>query len=409
MEIRRLFLIAWVFAGGLAAQQLFDSSPGSDLHFHPSDHAILSGDTNRSDLGCRVEPLKPRLGFDLKYTAGFVVRVPAEAVAPSGDALRAIFRVRALESERDPVYFQQVFWVPADSADPGSRAVFPARYVLGPGNYKVDWLMRNRRGTVCSAHWVARAPAPGHTGRLAAAAPSNLIAPYRQDIFANEPPVSRANAAGNGLHVSVLLNLAPLDRTKFKLSSYEMESVVGMLRSLYREPSIGLFSLRAFNAIDRKLVHSAQRQSRLDFEALGLAIDSMQPGVIEAAELEKEKGESAFLASLLNETLGDQDPPDAVIALGPKVDRKAQIPQDLLQFGADPGRLFQIAFQPTPHSHPWPGAIESALRPHGLTVYGVTLPQDYTRALEAMLGSIVDGEPGDNSDVAGSGISETGP
>lgn len=409
MEICRLVLIASVFAGASAAQQLFDSSPGSDLHFHPSDHAILSGDTNRSDLGCRVEPLKPRLGFDLKYTAGFVVRVPAEAVAPSGDALRAIFRVKALESESDPVYFQQVFSVPADSADPGSRAVFPARYVLGPGNYKVDWLMRNRRGTVCSAHWVARAPSPGHTGRLAAAAAANLIAPYREDIFTNEPPVPRADGAGGGLHVSVLLNLAPLDRTKFRLSSYELESIVGMLRSLYREPRIGLFSLRAFNAIDRKLVHASQRQSQLDFEALGAAIDSMQAGVIEASELEKEEGESAFLADLLNETLGDPNLPDAVIALGPKVDREARIPQDLLYFGADAGRLFQIAFQPTPQSYPWPGAIESALRPYGLMVYGVTLPQDFTRALEEVLELIADGEPIDNSDVSSLGIPGAGP
>ena len=409
MEICRLFLIASVFAGGSAAQQLFDSSPGSDLHFHPSDHAILSGDTNRSDLGCRVEPLKPRLGFDLKYTAGFVVRVPAEAVAPSGDALRAVFRVKALAGESDPVYFQQVFSVPPESADPGSRAVFPARYVLGPGNYKVDWLMRNRRGTVCSAHWVARAPPPGHNGRLAAAAAANLIAPYREDIFANEPPVPRADGAGAGLYVSILLNLAPLDRTKFKLSSYELESVVGMLRSLYREPRIGLFSLRAFNAIDRKLVHTSQRQSQLDFEALGAAIDSMQAGVIEAAELEKAEGESAFLANLLNETLGDRDPPDAVIALGPKVDREARIPEELLHFGTDAGRLFQIAFQPTPQSYPWPGAIESALRTYGLTVYSVTLPQDYTRALEAVLDLIADGDPIDNSDVTSLGIPGASP
>ena len=409
MEIGRLFLIACVLAGSLAAQRLFDSSPGSDLHFHPSDHAILSGDTNRSDLGCRVEPLKPRLGFDLKYTAGFIVRVPAEAVAPTGDALRAIFRVKALESNEDPVYFQQLFPIPAESADPGSRAVFPARYVLGPGNYKVDWLMRNRKGTVCSAHWVARAPTPGHTGRLAAAAATNLVAPYRQDSFANEPPVPRANGAGSGLHVSVLLNLAPLDRTKFKLSSYELESIIGMLRSLYREPSIGLFSLRAFNAIDRKLVHSSQRQPRLDFEALGAAIDAMQAGVIEATALVDPDGESEFLANLLNETLGGGDAPDAVIALGPKVDREAQIPEELLKFGTDTGWLFQIAFHPTPRSYPWQGAIESALRPYGLTVYGVAMPQDYTRALEDVLGLIADREPTDKSDLTIPGTSTASP
>ena len=150
-------LLAWT----AQAQVLFESGPGSRVRFHASDSAILSSDDNRADLGCSVEPQSPRLGFDLKYTAGYVVRVPASAVSPGGERLRVLFRVRSLDGGKpEPIYFQQTFDLKANVAEGGGTAVFPGRYVLGPGRYEVDWLMRNLQGRVCSAHWRTRAPTP---------------------------------------------------------------------------------------------------------------------------------------------------------------------------------------------------------------------------------------------------------
>lgn len=374
----------------LFCQQLFDSAPGRPLHFHSSDTAILSGSTNRRDIDCRVEPLRPRLGFDLKYTAGYAVHVPSEAVEEDGDHLRVLFRISP--SGGEPVHFRQDFPIPSRSPTGEGTASFPARYVLGPGRYKVDWLMRNRRGNVCSAHWETRAPTPGHTGRLAAAATANLIAPYREEVFVAEPPVVRADDAASGRHISILLNLAPRDRERFKLNDYELESVIGMLRSLHREPDIGIFSLTAFTGIDRQVVYASERQTRLDFEALGAAVREMEPGVVSAESLADPDGESAFLAQVLNDVVRSAGIlPDAVILLGPKVDREIRLPAELLDLPAETPPLFQLSFTTNPRSYPWPGAIEAALRPHGLKAYSVTLPHEFSRALEDMLPAIVGG------------------
>ena len=392
MRRRRRLALAALIPSGLAAQQLFDSSPGSSLLFHSNDQAILSGSTNRRDLDCRVEPLRPRLGFDLKYTAGYAVHLPADAVETEGDRLRVLFRIRPNKGES--VHFRQELTIAPKSSAGGGTATFPARYVLGPGRYKVDWMMRNRRGHVCSAHWETRAPAPGHAGRLAAAAVANLIAPYRMDLFAAEPPVVRTKGVGGGMHIAVLLNLAPQERKRFKLNDYELESVVGMLRALHREPEIGLFSLTAFSVIDRQIVYTSKRQTRLDFEALGEAIDSMSKGVIDIGDLADAEGESLFLADILNDaTRSVEQPPDAVVILGPKVDREAQLREGMLKRAPEPPPLFQFAFNPNPQSYPWPGAIELALQPHGLTVYDVTLPQEFSRSLEGMLAAITGEAP----------------
>lgn len=388
----RLYLLALValVAAPLGSQQLFDTAPGRALHFHSSDTAILSGSSNRRDIDCRVEPLRPRLGFDLKYTAGYAVHVPADAVEQDGDHLRVLFRISP--SGGESVHFRQEFPISARSATGGGTASFPARYVLGPGRYKVDWLMRNRRGNVCSAHWETRAPTPGHTGRLAAAATANLIAPYRAEVFVAEPPVVRADDAASGRHISILLNLAPRDRERFKLTDYELESVIGMLRSLHREPDIGVFSLTAFTGIDRQVVYASERRTRLDFEALGAAVRAMEPGVVSADALADPDGESAFLAQVLNDALSPAGGlPDAVVLLGPKVDRETRLPAELLDLPAEPPPLFQLSFTTNPRSYPWPGAIEAALRPHGLKAYSVTLPQEFSRALEDMLPAVAGG------------------
>ncbi len=395
------------FAALLAAwpaptQRLFDVGPGSRLRFHASDRAVLAGDEDRSDLGCRVEPQSPRLGYDLKYTAGYLVHVPADAVAPGGERLRVLFRVRALDDERlEPLYFRQEFDLGANVAEGGGTAVFPGRYVLGPGRYEIDWLMRNLQGRVCSAHWRARAPTPGHTGRLAAAATPNLIAPYREDTFAEEPPVPRRSGVEGGLRIALLVNLAPLDRTRFKLNAYELDSIMGMLRSLHREPAAGLFSVTAFHAYDRRIVYEAAQQTRLDFAAIGAAIEAAPTGVVGVDALADEEGDRTFLATLLNAALDPGRPRrDAVIFLGPKIDREAHVPEAMIEFHAPPAPLFQIAFHPSPRSYPWPGAIEAALRPLGLTSHTVTRPQDFSRALESLLEAI---EAGDRAGGAGPG------
>lgn len=384
---RLLGLLALCATTVVQAQQLFDASPGQQLHLYPADAAILSGGSNRNDLDCRVEPLEPRLDFDLKYRAGYLVHLAAEAIAPSGTSLRVLFRVYPLDAPNaDPVYFQQRLRFPSRNVEDTGTAQFRGLYFLGPGRYQVDWLMRNSQGHVCSAHWQMRAPTPGHTGRLAAAARTNWIASFRQDTFAEEPPVLRRGIGERLTHVWLLVNLAPLNRERFKLSDYELESIMAMLRSLHREPSVGLFSLTAFSAIDRQVVYSAKRHTRLDFGALGEAIDAMAPGLVDVQALADPDGEWRFLADMLQTAIeAEGERPDAVVFLGPKIGREGRIPDGMLDLAVSSVPLFQFLFDRNPQSYPWEGAIESALKPLGLIVRNIIRPQDFGNALEDLL------------------------
>lgn len=383
---------ALLWTAGLPGQALFDAAPGMPLLFHPSDAAVLSATDNRKDLDCRIEALRPRLGFDLRYTAGYAVKVPASSVSPAGERLRVLFRVRPAEPDgAEPVYFQQSLDVPAQTLDSegSGSAWFQGRYFLGPGRYRVDWLMRNAQGHVCSAHWRTEAPRPRFGDRPAAAAEPYLIAPFRQDTFDEEPPVVRSAGAEAGLHVRLLLNLAPLDRSRMQLNAYEMGSLIGMLRSLHREPDLSLFSLTAFHAYDRRIVYSTDRTASIDFPDLGRAVGDSPSGVVDVAELADTDGDQEFMTHLLTEFLAEgPDPPDALVVLGPKVDRDAIIERRLSASAAQTGGLFRFAFNRSPRSYPWPGALEAALAPYGAAVFSITSPQDFMRAVAALLDSV---------------------
>jgi len=58
-----------------------------------ADAAILEAREIRKDVPCTVAPIKPALGFDLKFHAGYDVSVPLKELAGSDNLLTMVFRV----------------------------------------------------------------------------------------------------------------------------------------------------------------------------------------------------------------------------------------------------------------------------------------------------------------------------
>src|SRR5260370_17639896 len=90
------FLACTCLATGLSlsAQVLMPASgPGGPVRLFTSDAAILEAKEVRKDIPCTVTPVKPVLGFDLKFHAGYDLRVPLKQLAGSNTFLTMAFRV----------------------------------------------------------------------------------------------------------------------------------------------------------------------------------------------------------------------------------------------------------------------------------------------------------------------------
>jgi hypothetical protein len=239
----------------------------------PGDLAVLSTPKAQQDLPCRVTPARAVLGFDLGLHAGYTVRIPRENV-PAG---RLSLLVRLIPVGGDPVYLKDRVDVPPTNDD----LVLQGRFAVREGRYNVDWLLRDQRERVCSAHW-----------KISAAAPRGveLAAPLDE-----EAPVAREGS----LHLRVLLPLAP---------PYVIEDLVRMLRAITREPRFGRLSLVAFRPAERRIVFRQDDTSRLDFRGLRDALGRADFVQVDYQSLLAKKD---VLSGLLAE-----GPYDAVLVLG---------------------------------------------------------------------------------------------
>ena len=73
---------------GLEAQTLMQGSgPGGLVRIFNEDSAILEAQDPRKDLACSVNPIKPQLGFDMKFHAGYEISIPLRELSGSEDIL----------------------------------------------------------------------------------------------------------------------------------------------------------------------------------------------------------------------------------------------------------------------------------------------------------------------------------
>ena len=152
---------ACVWTQPLAAQSLMTGSgTGGQVRILNTDAAVLELGEKRNDLPCTVSPVKPTLGFDLKFHAGYEVTVPLRELAGAEDLLTIIFRV-TYEGRKDaPLMFSQRIRVPAVEENAKGDAYLQGNFDLGEGVYHIDWLMRDRTERVCSDYWDVEAVLP---------------------------------------------------------------------------------------------------------------------------------------------------------------------------------------------------------------------------------------------------------
>ncbi|HYM12018.1 MAG TPA: acetyltransferase [Bryobacterales bacterium] len=386
--------IGWLLAAavcglmprGAAQTELNFSRLGGVVRIVNTDMAVLESPENRNDLPCLVTPLRPELAFDLRFHAGYRVTIPLKDLAGGGDQLRALIRVTPLDKPDNQIYLVDRFNVPAIEEDAKGEASLPGGFTLGPGRYKVDWLMRDRAERVCSWHWDAEAVVDPGNKDLPLTMAANTVGERPQEPFSEQTPVERASA-DRLLHVKILANFSPTTPRETTMKPWDVEAIVSILRSIAREPQIGRFSLIAFNMQEQRVIFREDNVERIDFPALGEAVGGIKLGTVDYRKLQDPLSSTRFLTSLLSEQLGPQTPePDAIVITGPKLMLEKNVSRDALkEAGRASCPIFYLNYNFNPRNTPWRDAIGSALKVYRGLEYSITLPRDLGAALTDMM------------------------
>ena len=354
-----------------------------------TDAAVMELGERRTDLPCTVSPIKPALGFDLKFHSGYEVSVPLRELAGEENLLTILFRVTYQGRKNEPVMFSHRIRVPAVAEDAKGEAYFQGNFDLGEGVYHVDWLMRDRTERVCSDNWDVEAALPAKEKTIEVALAPGEIQGSDTEPFKEEPPVSRVQDSPP-LNVKVLINFAPQDSRSATLQPLDTAALVSILRSIAREPRIGKFSVVAFNLQEQKVIARQDGAERIDFPALGKALESLKLGTVDLRRLSDKHGDTQFLSELIKRELGEAPQPDALIFAGPKALLDENVPEDTLKSIGDLNYpVFYMNYNRDPQRTPWRDSIGHAVKFLKGYEYTISRPKDLWFAVTEMVSRIV--------------------
>lgn len=384
--VSRAVVFSCVLLGGLAVSQPLRSQVqmhGTDaagtVNLVGNDTAILDSGEIKKDLPCTVTPVKPVLGFDLRFRSGYDIQVPLRELSGNGGLLTIVFRVTAADAKASPVYFAQHYNVPPIDDDASGDAYLGGGFDIGEGDYHVDFLMRDRIERVCSSNWDITAALSGHDQNMRLPIARNHIQASDQEFFKPEPAVVRIgpdNQLNTGLRVKILINYAPQVGSASAMQPIDTSALVSILRNIAREPRIRRFSLVAFNMNDQRVVYRQEDADSIDFPRLGKALRSLRFGMVDYKKLVDPHSGSGFLEKFLAEELGDNTA-DAVIIAGPKVNLTDNIPSDNLKdFPNVTFPVFYLNYNLFPTDNPWRDPIGNVVKHlHGFE-YTIARPRD---------------------------------
>ena len=360
-----------------------------------TDMAVLEAGETRKDLPCNVTPVKPQLGFDLRFHAGYEVAVPLKELAGSENLLTIIFRVSSSNHKDEPIYFSHRVRVPSIEDDAHGDAMLQGGFDVGEGSYHVDWLMRDRSERVCSSYWDSEATLPNKDKQMTLAIAPNNVIPSEGEQFKEEPPIERI-ATEPPLNIKVLVNFAPQKNDSAALRPIDTEALVSILRQISRDPHIGKFSLIAFNMQEQRVLYRQESANRIDFPALGGALNTLRLATVDLQRLGQKHGDTEFLTDLIKKELGNgPERPDALIFAGPKVMLDQNVAQDSLkEVGDVEYPLFYMNYNLNPQQTPWRDSIGRAVHFFRGTEYTISRPRDLWFAVTEMVSRIVKSKHG---------------
>ena len=329
----------------------------------------------------------------MRFHAGFDIDVPLKDLAGPGDLLTIVFRVT-----RDPdsgktdsggtVYFSQHFLVPEIEDDARGEATLEGEFDVGEGDYHISWMMRDRQERICSNNWDASAMLAQKDQAMKLAIATGSIEPSDDQFFRAEPPIARDDTA-NPVKVKVLVNFAPQQSAAASFQPIDMSALVSILRNISREPRICKFSLVAFNMNEQRVLYRADDADQIDFPALGKALTSLKPGMIEYSKLADPHSGANFLAQLITQELSSNNA-DAVIFAGPKINLDDGAPLDNLKPISNMNApVFYMNYNLAPAQNPWRDSLGGVVKKLRGYEYTISRPRDLWTSWSDIMGHIV--------------------
>jgi len=296
-----------------------------------------------------------------------------------------LFRVTPYVEGNQPLYATESHMLPPLDKMLGNRLIVYGAFAVGPGRYRVDWLMRDSKNRACSVHWDVEVK---HKDDLRLAIAANTAAPLvpNRSFRSMTAQIPRANG-DRSFHIKILANFSNTDPRRSTLNSQDVFAVASILRTIAREPQFSRFTLVAFNMQEERVIHQESGVTRFDFPAIGRALSELKLGVIDYQRLLDRDSATKFVTALLSAQLDGAGPKaDAVLLIGPKLFLETKVPREAIEAISGSGTpVFYLNYVGNPRALPWRDTLGRAVRTYGGKEFRITFPKDLAGALGEIL------------------------
>ena len=376
---RRCLLLLALAAGHAAGQ----------LPLTPRQERAFSGELEqsspKSSLNCRVETYKPFLDFSFRYEVGYLVECPIAQFDGNEARISTFLQVRS--SSGTVTRLGQGFAVPAMPPDMRNKIDlrrlhsdlgFSGVFAVGEGEYEIELAVFDDRHRSHRKHWKAKAQPHGRETQAATALKPDRVSPI------SVPPWDGTSSDGKGLHLTVLLDAAPMYPFSKSLRAWDRAFLLGSLSSLLRGLPLASVRLVAFNLDQQQELYHDDDFDRTGFYRLNQALSKLELGTVSYKTLARENGWAELLAKLVRSEAAAKQPVNAVVFIGPTNRIKEKPPEYLRETG---GRtdvpFFYFEYYPVP-GHEFPDTIQYWTDDLNGATYKLYSPGDLALAINKM-------------------------
>jgi hypothetical protein len=332
-------------------------------------------------LNCTIQRERPILDFTFHFDAGFRITCPFRVFG--GRKTRVTILVRVTPKGGNPVVLGTLATfrglpVKSSMAVPGKRKVYyvvSGGFSVGEGRYHVEVLLTDPHNRTCLGAWQIKVP--HHRQKTV---PVVLAA---HQVSSLRIPPWRGPQSQGGLRLAVLLSAGSYRPRATRLGAGYQMMLLQILSSLLQQVPCKSVRLVAFNLDQERVIYRADPFEPSGFARLQQAFNGLNLGIVSVETLQRRNDWAQMLATLANQQLTAQPPPDAVIILGRSFRWVKKVPREMLMFRY-PGMADFFYFENGPRNL-FPDSLGYLAKSLGGKIYRINTPHDLGNAIQKML------------------------
>jgi len=367
-----LLLVAFAAPG----QEMISARTASGRAWIERFERDLAAASSAPKLACSVRPLKLVINFALRYQAGYEATLPIDQFSQSATPLYTRFRVVSGGTNARH-YFRRAGTLPPGLRRRREQAGLTGGFLIGEGDYQVDWLVTDAAGRSCQKSWEVRLRLKPHEREAAAFMAPGEVAPLTLASWRRLP------ADGHGAHrVALFLHVAPVHPRSVQMGQFDQALLLTTLISLLEQTPLRPASFHAVSLHRQRELLRTPGFDEQALRALRETMDELELATIGIEQLRTADGAARLLAGLAAEQLASAEPPKALIFVGPATREGAGDPRRLLgSLPGPPPPVFYLRLNYFPSWFPFGDPIEKLTRTLGGKVFEVRNPRQFARAL----------------------------